>query len=154
MGLITNIYLKENISLVTLAGAVANVSFLSRVFGDIADAKINVDMISQTAPMGKKVTLSFTVDNKDMVKVLELSKSITKSYPEVKPLVSGNYAKISLFSEDMPEECGVAAKVFEILEEEGIEIAIITTSETDVSILVNESIAATAYEKLKEKFCV
>ena len=68
------------------------------------------------------------------------------------PLISGGYAKINLFGEDMVTSCGVAARALSALAENSIEISLITTSDLDISLLVHESDVDTAIKALNKAF--
>ena len=61
MKIISKIYETEEVSIVSFEKTPAQIGFISELFRRIADAGINVDMISQTAPKGEKNNLSFTI---------------------------------------------------------------------------------------------
>ncbi|MCL2088229.1 MAG: ACT domain-containing protein [Oscillospiraceae bacterium] len=143
---------RENVTLVTFENAPHNAAFLEEIFGEIADNGINIDMISQTAPTGNCVTLSFTIDESDMVGILRLANKLGENHLSLQHRVSGGNAKISLYSEDMPGQIGVAARVFSALAGIDVEIVIITTSEVDVSVLVGSCDLPAAFAALSSEF--
>lgn len=139
MEAITGITVTEDVALITLRNAPADMSFIARVFHDIAQKNINVDMISQTAPLSGKMSLSFTVSDEDIGAVLEVFASLRSDNPAMKSDIGGGNYKISLRGELMRSMPGVAASVFDTIAEANTDIRIITTSETDISILIPKS---------------
>lgn len=149
---ITSITPTEGVTLITLEKVPSKISFLSDVFGAVSEQEINVDMISQTAPTGETVNVSFTVSDNDMTKVLALIKKMSEKYPAVRSLVSSSNIKFSLFGEALPEHFGVAAEAFSALGKAGIDILLITTSDVDISILVPQGFDDVAFSALKKAF--
>ena len=149
---ISKITVTEDVALLTLGNAPAKANFLSRVFKRVSDQGINVDMISQTAVTGEYITVSFTVSDEHVTDVVALANLVKDKHPGVKTLVNNGNVKIALFGEDMPEHPGVAARVFDVFDKIGVGILLITTSETDISVLVEESDYPAAYEALCKEF--
>ncbi len=149
---ITKITPTEGVTLITLEAVPSNIGFLSDVFGAVSNEEINVDMISQTAPTGNTVTVSFTVSDDDMTKVLYLIKKVSAKYPNIRSLVSSSNVKLSLFGEALPEHFGVAAHAFKALSKNGVDILLITTSDVDISILIPQASYDFALVALKEAF--
>jgi aspartate kinase len=139
MNAITKITLTEDVALITLRNSPSDIQFISLVFGKIVQKGINVDMISQTAPLGGKTNLSFTVADESLGDILETFALLRIEYPDIKTDVSGGNCKISLCGDEMRYMPGVAAKVFEIVAEMNIDIIVITTSEIDISLLIPKS---------------
>jgi aspartokinase len=136
MDAITKITLMEDVALITLRNSPSEMKFISSVFCKIAQKGINIDMISQTAPLGGKTNLSFTVSDESLGDILEILVQLRADYPGIKSDISGGNCKISLFGEQMRYMPGVAAKVFETIAEMKVDIIIITTSEIDISLLI------------------
>lgn len=152
MSIITQVNITENVAVVSFENTPAHIGFLSGLFDKVAKAKINVDMISQTAPKGEKNSISFTVsDDKvpDMMKILTELKAEQKG---LHSLISSGNTKICLYGEEMPSKVGVAADAFVILNSVGIDVLLITTSDMDISIVVTSADADKAYEALKEAY--
>lgn len=145
---VTDITVREDVALVTLKNSPADMSFISKVFKLISKNSVNVDMISQTAPIGGRINLSFSINGADIGKVLELFAQLRDENPELKTDISAGNCKISIFGEGMRNSPGVAADTFEIIAKLGVDIRLITTSEVDISILVPKSDFETAHEGL------
>jgi aspartate kinase len=109
----------------------------ARVFGPLADAAINVDMIVQNVSTDhKNADLTFTVPRADLPKTLEVLKKISKELSGVRVESSADVAKISIVGIGMRSHVGVAQRMFTVLAEKGINIQVITTSEIKVSVLI------------------
>lgn len=121
----------------------------AKVFGPLADAAINVDMIVQNLSPDKKNTdLTFTVPRPDLPKTLEVLKGGLKEMPGTQVESSADVAKISIIGIGMRSYVGVASKMFKVLSEKGINIQVITTSEIKVSVLISEEYTELAVRSL------
>ncbi len=119
------------------------------IFGPLADAHVNVDMIVQNVSEDGSVTdMTFTVPESDLAKaaaVLEKSKQdigfeVLQSDPGM--------VKVSVIGTGMRSHAGVAATAFKALWEHGVNIRAITTSEIKISILINADYAELAVRAL------
>ena len=149
---VTKLSLCDDISLITFNGISTDLKFISSVFTSFSAAGINLDMISQTAPMGDKVSVSFTISGKDLIKVLSLINEYKEEYPELKPLITGSNSKIQLFGEEMRHTEGVAAKAISAVANAGAQVLMITTSEVDISMLLTSYNLDETLMALKEAF--
>lgn len=152
MNVISKINQTENVAVVSLDKAPSDIRFLNKLFCSVSEKGINIDMISQTAPKGNKISLSFTIDEKDMAELLSV---LTKL--DIKGMitsVSAGNAKLSLYGKEMPCRVGVAADVFSCLFENNIDVLLITTSEVDISMALASSNVDKACRVLKEKYSI
>ena len=152
MNTITAITTTDNVALVTLSKVPATVTFISRIFDALEEAGVIVDMISQTALTGEYVSISFTADSEDIGKIMELSQRISQNNPSIRPLVSNGNVKVSLYGEEMPNRYGVAAEVFRVLRECETDILMITTSATDISLLLDSATSEACIDALKRAY--
>ena len=121
----------------------------ARVFGPLAQANINVDMIVQnTSSDGKHTDMTFTVQGSDLDRALEVLRGAKQEigYFEVKS--SSDVAKVSVIGVGMRSHAGVAAQMFKALAERGINILAITTSEIKISVLIDAVYAELAVRSL------
>jgi aspartate kinase len=121
----------------------------ARVFGPLAEANINVDMIVQnTSSDGKHTDMTFTVQESDIERVLEVLKGARKDigYFDIKS--SSDVAKVSVIGVGMRSHAGVAAQMFQALADRGINIQAITTSEIKISVLIDAAYAELAVRTL------
>ncbi|MGH6959006.1 MAG: ACT domain-containing protein, partial [Dongiaceae bacterium] len=119
------------------------------IFGPLADASINVDMIVQNVSQGGETTdLTFTVTKADLdraVKTLEHSRG-KLGYAAILP--DSNVVKVSVIGVGMRSHAGVAQRMFQTLAEKGINIQVISTSEIKVSVLIAEEYTELAVRSL------
>ena len=119
------------------------------VFGPLADANINVDMIVQNiTPDGKTTDITFTVPESDYdraLKVLEDNRT-TLGYAAVEG--ARDVVKVSVIGIGMRSHAGVAAQCFRGLAEKGINIRAITTSEIKISVLIDSAYTELAVRTL------
>lgn len=119
------------------------------VFGRLADAEINVDMIVQNVSEdGKTTDLTFTVPSNDLDRSLEVLENAKDeiNYGSLSP--DTNVVKVSVIGVGMRSHAGVAQKMFATLAEKGINIKVISTSEIKVSVLIASEYAELAVRAL------
>jgi aspartate kinase len=105
----------------------------------VSDTNIELDMIVVNAPRGEKVDLSFTVHRDDYAKALELTRQAAANYPGAAVAGDDRVAKLAVVGSGMRSHAGVAAKLFETLGAEGINVRLVSTSEIKISVLVAEA---------------
>ncbi len=128
----------SHVTLVTFASLPCSSAAIADVLSTFSNAGVNVDMISQTAPQGGAIRLSFTVSDEVLSTALPLMGVLKQRYPDcTTELLPGN-GKLAFYDPDMVRTPGVAANVFSLLSQAGIQIMLITTSDVDISLLVNE----------------
>ncbi|MDO9417899.1 aspartate kinase [Pararhizobium sp.] len=119
------------------------------IFGPLAEAHINVDMIVQnTSEDGSRTDMTFTVPSGDLDKAMKV---LTESKGTIGFDVIQNEAglvKVSVIGIGMRSHAGVAASAFRALAEKGINIKAITTSEIKISILIDGAYAELAVRTL------
>jgi len=121
----------------------------AKLFGPLADAAVNVDMIVQNvSPDAARTDLTFTVPRADLPKTLEVLKVSMKDLDGAQFESSADVAKISIIGIGMRSYAGVASKMFKTLAEKGINIQVITTSEIKVSVLISEEYTELAVRSL------
>ncbi|MDD6649663.1 MAG: ACT domain-containing protein [Subdoligranulum variabile] len=124
-------------------------STFAKYLNVFSDAGVVVDMICQSAPHGTSVDYSFTTSYENFAAVM---KALPQTGAVSTPLISGGYSKINLFGEEMVTSCGVAARALAALAGANIEIALITTSDLDISLLIRQQDEDAALEALHRAF--
>jgi aspartate kinase len=110
----------------------------SRIFTAIAHAGINVDMIVQNVSADGSTDISFTTHSDELPKIDRLLGPLVHEIGAQGFSAQGGIAKLSVVGIGMRSHSGVAAKMFELLGEAGINIQMITTSEIKISVIVDE----------------
>jgi len=125
----------------------------AKLFKAVAEANIVVDMIVQNISSdGKLADISFTVPKPDKDKAYEITKKITIELGAKDILVDDNIAKVSIVGVGMKTHSGVAAKMFDTLAKEGINIMMISTSEIKVSCVIDSKYTELAVRVLHDAF--
>ena len=123
-----------------------------KLFDVLAKKHINVDVILQSIGRAGTKDISFTVDGKDLddaIATLEENKA-RLGYQELHS--ERNIAKLSIVGAGMMSNPGVAAKMFESLYNEGVNINMISTSEIRVTVLINEKDGVRAMNAVHDAF--
>ena len=146
---ITGIAYSRDEARITLT-SVANVPGVSAaIFGPLADANINVDMIVQNVNVtGAETDVTFTVSHADLHNALEAMEKARNTI-KYKALNSDKaVSKISVIGVGMRSHAGIAKTMFKTLSEKGINILVISTSEIKISVLVAEEYTELALRSL------
>jgi aspartate kinase len=138
---------------VTLLKVADKPGVAAQVFGPLADANINVDMIVQNVSEdGRFTDLTFTVQSADLDRALEVLRNYKDKIGYLDLRGSTDIAKVSAIGVGMRSHAGVAAQMFSALAEKGINIEAISTSEIKISVLIDAAYAELAVRTLHSLF--
>ena len=119
------------------------------IFGPLADAGINVDMIVQNiSDDGKRTDLTFTCPRTELARALKSLEEAAEAIGYREITSDANMAKVSIIGIGMRTHPGVAQTMFKTLSEKGINISVISTSEIKVSVLISEEYVELAVRAL------
>ncbi len=121
---------------VTIAGVPDKPGVAAKVFKTIANANINIDVIVQNVSAKGTTDISFTVGDTDAAKAAKVLQPVVKEIGAREVTSTGNIAKLSVVGIGMRSHPGVAAKMFETLASDGINIGMISTSEIKISVII------------------
>lgn len=137
--LITGIAADKNEAKVTLTRVADRPGAVAAIFGPLAAANINVDMIIQNIAKDVPETdVTFTVPGADLARTQALLEEHKDAIGYYRIIANGKVAKISVVGVGMRSHAGVAATMFKTLADRGINIQAISTSEIKVSVLIDE----------------
>jgi aspartate kinase len=139
---------------VTLTEVEDRPGIAAAIFGPLAEAAVNVDMIVQNISEEGKTDMTFSLPI-DQVKRAEKALEEAKGRNEIgfsELLIDSDVCKVSIVGIGMRSHAGVAAKMFATLRDEGINIKVITTSEIKVSVLVDRKYLELAVQALHDAF--
>ncbi|TPG41148.1 aspartate kinase [Sphingomonas koreensis] len=137
--LITGIAHDKNEAKITLVSVLDQPGSVAAIFGPLAEANINVDMIVQNvAHTGTSTDVTFTVPAADLARSIEVLTAAKDSIGFSELTHDTRVSKVSVVGVGMRSHAGVAATMFKTLGERGINIQVITTSEIKVSVLIEE----------------
>jgi aspartate kinase len=147
--LVTGIAYSKDEAKITLRGVEDKPGVAAAIFGPLADAVINVDMIVQNiSEDGRTTDITFTVPTADFERSLALIEGLKGAVTMESVSGSSDVAKISVIGIGMRSHAGVAAQAFKALASRGINIQLITTSEIKISILIDAAYTELAVRTL------
>jgi aspartate kinase len=124
----------------------------SNIFKPISETNINVDMILQNVSEDGFADVTFTVDETDCKKALSVIEGIAKEIGAADVQYDKDIVKVSIIGVGMRSHAGVAAKMFTVLANEGINIMMISTSEIKISCVMDAKYAELAVRVLHDAF--
>ncbi|MBS0159258.1 MAG: aspartate kinase [Nitrospira sp.] len=142
----------RNQAKITIIGVPDRPGIAARVFGAVANANIVVDMIIQNVSQASMTDISFTVPKPDLRKAVDLVQRLSEEIGARSVAVTESIAKVSLIGVGMRSHSGVAAKMFEVLSREGVNIMMISTSEIKISCVIEEKYLELAMRTLHTAF--
>ncbi len=142
----------RNQAKITVIGVPDRPGIAARIFGPVAEVDIIVDMIIQNVGQGSLTDVSFTVPRADVGKAVGLMQRVAKEIEAKSVEVTEAIAKVSLVGVGMRSHSGVAARMFEVLSGEGVNIMMISTSEIKISCVIEEKYLELAMRSLHSAF--
>ena len=123
-----------------------------KLFNPLAKNDINIDMILQSVGRHGTKDITFTCSDENADKAEEIIKNNIGKFESID--VNKNVAKVSIVGAGMQSNAGVAAKMFEALYDENINIRMISTSEIRVTVLIDEQYTERAMNAIHDKFAL
>ena len=125
----------------------------AEIFKELASSSVNVDMIVQNNFIERKMTnITFTVPMTDLKKSLGVLEELKERIVFSKVLDEQNLSKVSIIGSGMRNQPGIAAKMFECLSDNNINIEVISTSEIKISVLIDRNKTEAAVNALHSVF--
>lgn len=137
---------------VTICNVPDKPGIAAKIFTTISKAGINVDTIVQNVSHTKQTDISFTVPKAELSRTLRAVAGISKQMKIGDVLSDKEIARVSIVGSGMRSHRGVAAKMFQTLADEKINIEMITTSEISVSCIIDQKFSDRAVQVLHKKF--
>ncbi|KAB2495717.1 aspartate kinase [Priestia endophytica] len=149
--LVRGIAFEDNISRVTVIGMEDDIYTLPSIFSLLAKHHINVDIIVQSVTSAKSA-VSFSVKTEELQRTLSVLEAQKRNlqYEEVEH--ENGLSKVSIVGSGMVSNPGVAAKMFEVLQDSKVQVKMVSTSEIKVSTVVVQKDMVKAVEALHETF--
>ncbi len=134
---------------VTVSGLLDKPGVSAGIFGSLAEANINVDMIVQNISQdGKTANVTFTLPQSELKKAVEVLEKIKNKINFQSLKTDEKVAKVSAIGMGMRSQAGVATKMFRVLGEKNINIQAISTSEIKISVLIDQDYTELAVRSL------
>jgi aspartate kinase len=151
--LVTGLAHSRDEAKITLADVADKPGISAAIFGPLADANVNVDMIVQGASQdGEETDMTFTVPRSDLARTKEILEKNKDKIGYKKLLSSSDITKVSVVGVGMRSHAGVAQTMFKSLASKGINIEAISTSEIKISVLIDESYTELALRTLHSAY--
>ena len=150
--LIAGIAYNRDEAKVTIRGVPDQPGIASRIFSPISAAHLNIDMIIQNVAQDGTTDLTFTVNRNEYTQAMKLLNEIAHELNARDVVGDDTLAKIAIVGVGMRSHSGVAAKMFDTLAAEGINIELISTSEIKISVGVNDKYLELAVRALHKAF--
>ncbi len=152
--LIRGVARDNDVARIAIVGLEDKPGIAFKVFSLLANKHINVDVILQSIGRGGKKDISFTVTKNNLEEALNLLEAEKASLCYEEVTHREDISKVSIVGAGMTNNPGVAAKMFEALYEANINIHMISTSETKISVLINVNNAEKAVQVIHDKFVI
>jgi len=143
----------RNEAKVTLRNVPDRPGVAALIFGRLAEAAINVDMIVQNVSSdGQKTDVTFTIASDDLLRTMQVVEVAQDEVGYGSVEQKSGMAKISIVGIGMRSHAGVAQRMFQVLADKGINIDVISTSEIKISVLVDADYTELAVRALHDAF--
>ncbi len=152
---VRGVSLDKNQAKITLFGVPDQPGRAAGIFRALADAAINVDMIVQNTShdgTSRVTDLSFTVDKPDLLKASKVIDQLKPSIGFKESVANESIGKLSVVGVGMRSHSGVAARMFDVLAHEQVNIDMISTSEIKVSVVIDLAKGEHALRALHQAF--
>jgi aspartate kinase len=150
--LVSGIALDKNQARVSMRGVVDRPGIASDMFNRLANNNVNIDMIIQTVGHDGTTNLGFTVPKTE----LNDAKAVVEGFIQDEEVKEATYddsiCKVSVVGVGMKSHTGVAAKAFDSMAKENINIMMISTSEIKISMIIEEKYAELAVRSLHNAY--
>jgi aspartate kinase len=150
---VTGIAYSRDEAKITLVDVADRPGVAASIFGPLAEANINVDMIVQNVSEdGQTTDLTFTVTRDDLDRALKVVEENTKGLEYAHLRQDKDVVKVSVIGVGMRSHAGVAQTMFTALAQKGINIQVISTSEIKISVLIAEEYLELALRALHSAY--
>jgi len=143
-----------DVAKITVTGVPDRPGIAAAIFQPLAKAGISVDTIVQNASANNITDLTFTVSRNDLSKAISIVKPVAKEIGAKECLSDSKLGKVSIIGTGMQNTPGYAAKMFQTLFEQGINIQLITTSEIRITCIISEDKIKEAVKALHKAFAL
>ena len=150
--LVSGIALDKNQARISLIGVSDRPGIASEIFTKLAKAEVNVDMIIQNRAHGETTNIDFTVPKSDLNDAKDVVAEFIKDGDLENDVYNEEICKVSVVGVGMKSHAGVAAKAFQTMATDNININMISTSEIKISMVIDEKYSELAVRGLHEAY--
>ncbi len=150
--LVSGVTVSKKEAKVTIRSVPDRPGVAAKIFKEIANNNVNIDMIVQNVSRTGTTDVSFTVPHEDLKKTLEISRKVARRIDAEQVTHADDIAKISVVGVGMRSHSGIAAKMFAALASKRINIEMISTSEIKISCIIKKRYADRAVRTIHQAF--
>ncbi|MDW4190601.1 aspartate kinase [Staphylococcus saprophyticus] len=148
---VTGVALDTHMMHVTISYPLPDNKLLTKLFSQLEDGSVNVDMISQIVNL-EGLQMSFTIKDTDVAQISSILETLKEDFSAMDFRINEEYVKISLIGSGMRDMSGVASKAFITLIENDISFYQTTTSEISISCVIDAENGERAVQTLYQAF--
>lgn len=137
---------------ITICAVPDQTGIAAKIFTEISKMDVNVDMIVQNVSHTRYTDISFTVSKSDLPKATQAARAAAQKIRAGEVLFDKKIARVSIVGSGMRSHHGIAAKMFQVLAENKINIDMISTSEISISCIISQRHAEKAVRCLHQRF--
>ena len=141
-----------DVAKITVVGVSDQPGIASSIFQPLAEAGLSIDTIVQNAGLDNVTDLTFTVAKSDLTEAMRVVEPIAGLIKARECVSDAGLGKVSIVGTGMQNTPGYAAKMFQVLSEQGINIQLITTSEIRITCIIDEAKVKKAVRALHRAF--
>ena len=149
---VSGVSLQKDEAKVTICDVPDRPGIAATIFTRISEANVNVDVILQNVSRTGYTDVSFTVGRGDLSRALRVARRVAAEVKAGRVIHDDGVAKISVVGLGMRSRSGIAAKMFQALAKESINIEMISTSEIKISCVIRKDQAVRAVKALHDAF--
>lgn len=149
---VNGVTLNKNEAKITVCNVPDRPGVAAKIFKELSGAGVNVDMIVQNVSHIRQTDISFTVNKNELAKAIKITKKVTKAVGAGDVLQDEDIARVSIVGVGMKSHSGVAAKMFETMAKNKINIEMISTSDISISCIIKKKFAEIAVKALHGQF--
>ena len=150
---VSGVTVDKNETKVTILEVPDRPGLAAKIFKELADADILIDMIIQNDDrLQKRTDVSFTVSREQLSEALDVSRKVSKRIKAGRVVYAEDLAKVSVVGVGMRAHAGIAAKMFKALASKRINIEMISTSEIKISCVIKRRHAERAVRAIHHAF--
>ena len=149
---VSGVTLNKNEAKITICNVPDKPGVAAKIFNEISKGGVNVDMIVQNVSHTRQTDISFTVLKSDLPKAMRITRKVANRIGAGEVIKDPDICRVSIIGVGMKSHPGSAARMFETMAENNINIEMISTSEISISCIIKKKFGETAVKALHEKF--
>ncbi|MDD5166648.1 MAG: aspartate kinase [Candidatus Omnitrophica bacterium] len=149
---VSGVTLDKNEAKITVCDVPDRPGAAAKIFKELSGSGINVDMIVQNVSHTRKTDISFTVPKTQFQKAIKITRKAARNISAGEVIEDQDIGRVSIVGVGMKTHSGVAAKMFEVLALNKINIEMISTSDISISCIIKKKFTEDAVRALHEKF--